>query len=74
MTNDKAKLQLALRALDTLSLAAIKGATDADLRVLRSLCQHWEMQSNRELVKRRNGSDAILTKEHRDRSYHNVRP
>jgi hypothetical protein len=56
MTNDKAKLQLALRALDTLSLAAIKGASDADLRVLRSLCQHWEMLSNGELGKRRHGT------------------
>jgi hypothetical protein len=56
MTNDEAKLQLALRALDSLSLAAIKGASDADLRVLRSLCQHWEMLSIGELVKRRDGA------------------
>jgi hypothetical protein len=56
MTNDEAKLQLALRALDGLSLAAIKGASDADLRVLRSLCQHWEMLSIGELVKRRDGA------------------
>ena len=45
MTNDKETLQLALRALDTLSLTGIKGASDADLRVPRSLCQHWECLS-----------------------------